>query len=94
MLGYTYQVWAWGLLLWCRPGDAPGVDLETPWVWAWRPPSCWSEEPPGQTPQLPPPGSGPGDPPGQTPQAAPPDVALETYKAYWDTPPGDLQGLL
>ena len=55
----------------------PGVDLETPWVWTWRPPGV------GQTPQLPPwvwtwktsqarplnfpPGCGPGDPPGQTP---------------------------
>ena len=39
---------------WCGPGDPPGcglgdlpgVGLETPWVWAWRPP--------GQTPQAPP----------------------------------------
>ena len=46
-------------------------------------------------------GCGPGDPPGQTPQAPPwvwawrppwPDPS--TSKACWDTPPGDLQGML
>ena len=30
------------------------VGLETPPVWAWRPPGCGSGDPPGQTPQLPP----------------------------------------
>ena len=48
-----------------------GVGLETPRVWAWRPPWVWAwRPPPGPTPQYPP-GCGPGDPPGQTPQHTP-----------------------
>ena len=46
----------------CGPGDPPGVGLETPQVWDWRPPGFGPgdplgvglETPTGQTPQLPP----------------------------------------
>ena len=50
--------------------EPPGVSLDPlPWVWAWRPSGCGSEDPlgvglerpPNQTPQ-PPPECGPGDP--------------------------------
>ena len=35
------------------PGDPPGVGLETPLVWAWRPPWVWAWRPPGVGLEIP-----------------------------------------
>ena len=62
----------------CGSGDhPPGVGLETPQVWAWRPS-------PSQTPQ-PPPGVGLVSLPQARPLNSPLGVGLETCKACWDT---------
>ena len=54
--------------------DPPGVGLETPLVWAWRPPRCGPGDPSGCGPGDPS-GCGPGDPsgcgPGDPPQVWP-----------------------
>ena len=85
------------------PGDSSsGVGLEMPQVWTWRPPGCGPGDPPAvalKSPQVRPLNSPPlvlglEIPLARPLKLPPPDVALETYKAYWDTPPGDLQGLL
>ena len=71
-----------------------GVGLETPQVWAWRPPRCGPGDPPGvgletpwvwvlrpppgQTPQLPPMDMGLEIPPWPDPSTSPHGVDLET----------------
>ena len=75
--------WGGGVSASVHVGIPPGVGLETPLVWAWRPPcvglegvawrpsGCGPGDPPDHTPQPPSLGCGPRDPPGQTPQLPP-----------------------
>ena len=70
--------------------DTPhlGVGLETPqvwawrppWVWAWRPPQVWACRPPWPDPSSSPLGCGPGNLQGMLGY-----TPLETCKACWDT---------
>ena len=91
--------WGWGVCLsacWDRP---PWVGLETPWVWAWRPPQlplgCGPGHPLARSPSTSL-GCEPGDTPGQIPLNFPPGCGpgnLQGMLGYH--PPGDLlQGML
>ena len=77
-----------------RLGQSASVDAGIPpWVWAWRPPWVWAWRP-SRVWAWRPPRCGPGEPPWPDPSISPLGVGLETCKACWDTPPGDLQGML